>query len=501
MFRRLVHRLHAFGSDRRGNVLLLFGLTIIPTMLAIGAAVDYSRALNVKQRLGAALDAAALAVGGATGLTEQQLKDKAQAYFEANYPEAELGTPGELSVSVNDFKVTMSATANVGTTLMHLAGMSDMAVGANVEVTKKTRKIEVVMVLDNTGSMKNGGKIGALKTAATQLVDTLFDGEMVSSDLMMGLVPFAAAVNIGSEHLNSGWIDTQAESSIAAEDFSPGTNVLTLYNEISNRSWNGCVRARRAPFDTQDTAPAVASPDTLWVPYFAPDEPDVYGNYANRYASDGDYEGAHYDYDARQRYTGKYEDLSVNHINRGPNYNCRMPAVTPMINKKSDLISAIDDMVATGSTVIPAGLAWGWRLISPTEPFTEGGSSSDEGIVKAIVLLTDGKNSVAGGLKNNHNNSRYSAYGYARSGHLGMTNGNNATSTLNAKTTTLCNNIKAQNIRLYTITFKLNDGGTKNLMRNCASKSSMYYDAASNTNLQTVFEDIAKGLSELRISK
>lgn len=500
MFRRLVHRLHAFGSDRRGNVLLLFGLSIIPTMLAIGMAVDYSRALNVKQRLGAALDAAALAVGGSTGLTEQQLKDKAQAYFEANYPEAELGTPGELSVSVNDLKVTMSATANVGTTLMHLAGMSGMTVGANVEVTKKTRKIEVVMVLDNTGSMGNGGKIGALKKASKQLVNILFDGETVSSDVMMGLVPFAAAVNIGSEHLNSGWIDTQAKSSIAAEDFSPGTNVLTLYNEISNRSWNGCVRARRAPFDTQDTAPAVASPDTLWAPYFAPDEPDFSNRYPNRYASDGDYEGEEYDYDARQRYTGKYEDLEVSSSSRGPNFNCRTPAVTPMINKKDDLITAIDDMVSTGSTVIPTGLAWGWRLISPAEPFTEGGSSADEGIVKAIVLLTDGKNSVGGGM-NNHNRSRYSAYGYARSGHLGPTNGNNATSTLNAKTTMLCNNIKAQNIRLYTITFKLNDGSTKNLMRNCASKTSMYYDSSSNTNLQTVFEDIAKGLSELRISK
>ena len=28
-------------------------------------------------------------------------------------------------------------------------------------------------------------------------------------------------------------------------------------------------------------------------------------------------------------------------------------------------------MTARGPTVIPEGLAWGWRVLSPTEPFTK----------------------------------------------------------------------------------------------------------------------------------
>ncbi|MGI9382040.1 MAG: pilus assembly protein TadG-related protein [Methyloligellaceae bacterium] len=500
MFRGLVRLIRGFGSDRRGNVIIIFGFSVIPIALTIGLAIDYSRALNVKQRLGSALDAAALAVAASTGLTDDQLQEKAQAYFDANYPESELGTAGEISVSSNEHKVTMSVTGQVETTFMQIAGHHLMDVGASVEVTKKQRKIELVMALDNTGSMRHNGKIGALKDASELLIDILFGEETVSTDIKVGLVPFAAAVNIGSENLNSGWIDINAQSSLAAEDFTPGTNVLALYDQITNRTWNGCVRARPEPFDTQDTLPTVAAPDTLWVPYFVPDEPDFSG-YANRYVSDEGYEGGHFDYDARQRYSGKYAGLTIpGWEDDGPDDNCRTPTVTAMTNVKADLITAIDAMVSTGYTVIPAGLAWGWRLISPSEPFIEGAEYDDEDTVKAIILLTDGRNDVNGGT-GNHNRSRYSAYGYAQSGHLGSTNGSQAESTLNTKTSTLCTNIKEQNIRLYTITFQLSDGPIKDLMRDCASKTSMYYDSPSNSELQTVFEDIAKGLSELRISK
>jgi len=177
---------------------------------------------------------------------------------------------------------------------MHLAGINQVTVNAFTEVTLNEKQIELIMVLDNTGSMGWSGKLNALKTAASTLVDSLMvsnQNAAVNEDVKIGLVPFAAAVNIGADKLNSGWIDVLALSSIAGEDFQPGTNVLNLYNQIQNRSWNGCVRARPTPFDTQDTAPGGG--DTLWVPYFAPDEPDFW-SYYNRYASDSGYSGSYY---------------------------------------------------------------------------------------------------------------------------------------------------------------------------------------------------------------
>ncbi len=498
MWQRISSFLGRFAAERSGAVMLVFGIVLVPMLLGIGLAIDYSRALKTKQNLAQALDAAALAVGSWADLNEAKIKQKAQAFFDANYSSSNLGTPSSLNVVVQDGKITIS---DVDTTFMKMSGINQMSVGVLTEVTLNEKKIELIMVLDNTGSMGWSGKLDALKVAANALVDVLMVADQnaaVDEDVKIGLAPFAAAVNIGADKLNSGWVDLLGQSSIADEDFQPGTNVLDLYGQIQNRSWNGCVRARPVPYDTQDT-PAGGG-DTLWAPYFAPDEPDFY-SYYNRYASDSGYSGSTYDYDARQRYTGKYTNLTIpNSWSDGPDFNCRTAPVTPLTPIRGDVEAAINEMVATGNTVIPAGLAWGWRLISPGEPFSEGVAYEDNDTIKAIVLLTDGQNMVSGGM-GTHNRSQYSAYGFARSGHLGATNGSDAEDVLNGKTAALCTNIKAQDIRLYTITFKVSSSSTQDLMRNCATDPEMYYNSPSNEKLDAIFQDIAKGLADLRISK
>jgi len=504
MVRRLLEFLRTCSGDRSGSVMVVFAVTLVPVLLGIGMSVDYSRALAAKQRLSQTIDAAALAAGSWPDLNESQITAKAQEYISANFPSTIEGNPDQITVSKTDDILTITATSHVDTIFMKLAGINRVDVNSFTEVSLKQKKIELVMVLDNTGSMGWSGKLTALKDAAKLLIENLKSGSGSSAnndDVKIGLVPFAAAVNIGADKLNSGWIDTNAQSSIAGEDFAPGVNVLDLYNQINNQSWNGCVRARPVPYDTQDNSPGAGTPDTLWVPYFAPDEPDVGSSYYNRYASDSGYTGSTYDYDARQRYTGKYTSLTnSNKPNDGPDFNCLVPTVTPLTQIKGDAISAVETMIASGSTVIPAGLSWGWRLISPTEPFTEGVAYDDPDVVKAIILLTDGRNDVGGGLSN-HNKSFYNAYGYAQSGNLGNVNGWESESKLDAKTSTLCTNIKAEGVRLYTITFQLGDGPIKDLLRNCATETSMYYDSPSNEQLDSVFENIAKGLNDLRLSK
>lgn len=49
-----------FRMDQRGNVMMLFGLMLVPLMGFVGVAVDYSRASNLRQALNAAIDSAAL---------------------------------------------------------------------------------------------------------------------------------------------------------------------------------------------------------------------------------------------------------------------------------------------------------------------------------------------------------------------------------------------------------------------------------------------------------
>jgi hypothetical protein len=163
--------------------------------------------------------------------------------------------------------------------------------------------------------------------------------------------------------------------------------------------------------------------------------------------------------------------------------------------------------------VIPEGLAWGWRVLSPSIPFTEGVPYTDQDTIKAIILLTDGRNQVEGDI--GHNNSFYSAYGYAAEGHLGNTNGSETRAVLDAKTRTLCQNVKADkdgivtdnDVYIYTLTFQVPDGATRTMMQECATPPAdcpgdqCFFDSPTASDLDGAFEKIAIGLSQLRLAR
>ena len=120
------------------------------------------------------------------------------------------------------------------------------------------------------------------------------------------------------------------------------------------------------------------------------------------------------------------------------------------------------------------------------------------------MLLTDGENDVSGG-DNGFDKSTYNAFGFAKNGHLGNTSGSNANATLDTKTLAVCNAIKAagtpdKRIAVYTIGFQVSSA-SKTLLTNCATKPDMFYDSPSNDQLAGIFQDIAQGLSELRIAQ
>ena len=157
--RRLIER-------REGSLAVIFALCAIPVFIAAGMAIDIGRAYAVKVRLGAALDAAALAVGSEGGSqTQAQLGTDLQNYFTANYPSTALGTPSAVTpvpatASLTASTVNYQVQATVPMTLMRLIGVNSVTVTATAQ-TKKTTGLEIAIVLDNTGSMLCGPNDGA----------------------------------------------------------------------------------------------------------------------------------------------------------------------------------------------------------------------------------------------------------------------------------------------------------------------------------------------------
>ena len=54
-----------------------------------------------------------------------------------------------------------------------------------------------------------------------------------------------------------------------------------------------------------------------------------------------------------------------------PGHFARRRQIVPMTHDRGKIEDGIDAMTADGNTVIPEGLAWGWRTLSPGEPFTK----------------------------------------------------------------------------------------------------------------------------------
>ncbi len=527
-------RLRHLVEDQRGGVMMVVGLAIIPLFAVIGLAIDGGRGYLLKSKLSYAIDAAGLAGGRAfdTDLREQDI----MMYFDANFPPGYMGAElaaGSPDITFDDTEktITIVATATIPTRFMRVAGIQTMTVSARTVIKRELQGMELVLVMDNTGSMRGNGGMAAMKPAATTLINVLYGDRDTVPDLWVGLVPFSATVNIGSQH----------------------TDWLTGYNSTAYlpTEWKGCVEARAAPNDSNDATPA----DQLFTSFLWA---TTLNQYANPYYAAGAYDQntpstwGHYligdnEWDpAGLESALKLDNDLYQNEGTGPNLGCG-PAITPLLASKATILAAIDDMAPwhRGGTMSNLGLAWGWRVLSPLWRGLWGGDTPDTlpldyhtaNMHKVVILLTDGNNEwydypgitwTVGGqqhrsgvpganayptnisgfnyqtyFKNTlYPGADYTAYGRLSEGRLGTTSQSAANTILDDRMLSMCQAMKAQDILIYTMTFGATpDAGTQSLFSNCASKPEMYFNAPSGSQLQEAFEEIADQLSNLRIAE
>ncbi|HEY0266806.1 MAG TPA: pilus assembly protein [Rhizomicrobium sp.] len=269
-FRRLARPVRAFLRHRRGNVAMMFALSLVPLSMAAGAGLDYWRAVRVRQQMSEALDAAALAVGSSPGLSLANATALAQKYFAANYDvDASYGTPVVSIDATNGYNpkgsVTVTAADVMPTTVLAAAGAvfaqlfggepawKTLNVSTSSTVVWGQTKIWVGLVLDNTGSMCEPDsnpcpndasasiKINALKTASHNLLNTLQNASANPGDVLVSIVPFAKDVKVGTANVDATWIDwtdwATAPSSAPSSSVGPGSSCPWS----GNATYNGCL--------------------------------------------------------------------------------------------------------------------------------------------------------------------------------------------------------------------------------------------------------------------
>lgn len=443
-----------FSRDVAGNVTLVFGFCAIGVVGGVGLAIDTSVAYNVRAQLAAAVDAAALA--GARAFASPNRDNDIQNFFAANFQAGYMGAalqPLEIAVDNEARTVTVTGRATIPTYFMGLFGKDFTDVAATAEATLSSRDVEVALVLDVTGSMQYD--MDALRGAAHELVDIVVQDVQEPFYSKVALVPYSAAVNVGS------YADAVRGSYTSGTCTTPGCRYFKFEDATSNHKErthqiSTCVTERIGTEAYTDAAPNAAT-------------------------------------------------RKVGRAYLGSGNGCLSYQILPLSSDKPTLHQRINALNYGGSTAGQIGVAWGWYLVSPnfgylwpeeSRPKEYGEIHLGQEVMKVVVIMTDGEfNTIyADGViaKNSGSGSGNSDEKINKN----ATNGNGFT-----QAQKLCTNMKTAGVIVYTVGFAdASTGSAAQFVQNCATSSEHVYLPSTGAELRDAFRDIAVQISNLRIS-
>jgi Flp pilus assembly protein TadG len=439
-----------FRKDKSGNFGVVTAFLVVPLFACAGLAVDFSKAMVSKAELQSAADSAVLSAVSMPKSSNETMKAELTKVFIGNLSPALAGSASveDINISADNY-ITINAQSSIPLTLgaFFFKDSWQLKVAAQA-VRSDYQKVEVAMVLDNTYSM-TGQKLTNLKAAANALLDVFEKSK--NQNVRFALVPFSRYVNVGTANRNQLWLTVPDDYSTTkntcttskpvvsksgcktvtttgtndgvqttstkeqCDSYTYGEPVTSCSDKTSTYTWTGCVGSRNSPLDVNDTEPTL-------------------------------------------RYTGLL------------NTSCGS-AVVPLTTNYSTLRTAISKMVANNETYIPAGVLWGWNMLSPTQPFTEGEPKAT-GINKFLIIMTDGTNTLS------PNKSNY------------MLHTGTDTAKADSLMTTVCSNAKNAGLKIYTVAVGVT-GSTAEGLATCANDSSKAFSIEDSAKLVEVFKKIA----------
>ncbi|MBI1385964.1 MAG: hypothetical protein GC150_13750 [Rhizobiales bacterium] len=332
-------KLRRFTRDEKGGVLIFFSLAALVIIGVVGLAIDGARAYHANTRVGAALDAAALAAAKARneqGLEGDALRDYAERFFQSNVAGTGLDPVSYRNLSVRpgaNGRMTVSVDTVVENYFGGLFQIPTFEFTRAATAVYNIRDIELALALDITGSMCNPcSKINALKAASRDLVDILIsNANNPAQKVRLALAPYSAAVNAGA---------------IADEVLDPA----------APRDGD-CAIERSGAHAYTDTMPG----DGAWIASADPAAPPA-------------------DIDPTEN-TGSYF--------------CPNAEIMPLTDSASSLKARINSLSTGGWTAGHIGLAWAWYMISEEwASIWHSGSQpapyGDNDTIKAVLMMTDG---------------------------------------------------------------------------------------------------------------
>ncbi len=342
----------------------------------------------------------------------------------------------------------MSGSGNIKTDFMRVAGFPNLGFDTTSTAAWGNVRMRVAMVLDNTGSMKDDGKMPAMQTAAKSLIDQLSALAKNPGDIYISVVPFAKDVNLGTSYASQTYMDWTSWDTTNGTWGKCSDTSYTSKSTCENHSgkvwtpdhtkWTGCVTDRTQDYDTKNTVPSAGNAPTMVIPE-------------------------------------EYVSGSTSYCKTGS--STYLQPIVPLSYDWATLKTSITNMVPTGNTNQGIGMAWGWLTLGQGAPFNAPSLDSNYTYKQAIILLSDGLNTQ---------NRWYS----------------NAAQ-IDARQAILCTNAKAAGITVYTIQVNTatKADATSTVLQNCASGLDKFYLIRNANQTLTVFNSIGTSLSKLRVSR
>ena len=519
--RKLVAR---FSVDLGGNVAIIFALATLPLITFVGAAVDYGRANSVKVAIQSALNSTSLMLSKEAATdTSTQLQTNADSYFKALFtrPDAK-----NIKVFANftSGSTTMVVTVNseVPTTLLSIIGINKIDL-TNTSTSKwgETR-LRVALVLDNTGSMADAGKMSALQTATKSLLTQLKNAVTTNGDVYVSIVPFVKDVNLGAANWSSDYIywGTAAQDPTLSDnnswDANNGTCSAGSYSNRSSctshstcslsgyTSQSSCTGAGTCSISGKSTQSSCTSAGACSKSSIKTQSKCASKGYVWTAGiwTTGVWTTATWTANNHNTWNGCIVDRGNSSGPSIDNYdtNVASPAVTipaslygaeqygscpqPVMGLNYDwtsMTSLVNNMSPAGNTNQAIGLQLGWMSLVGGGPFSVPAMNPNYKYTQTIILLTDGLNTQ---------DRWYTSQ-----------------NSIDTRQQLTCNNINAAGITLYTIQVNTGNDPTSTLLQRCAGSpghypnSGKYFLLTSASQMLNVFTQIGTELSQLRIAQ
>jgi Flp pilus assembly protein TadG len=357
--RPLNARLRAFRREEDGMLMIFVLFLLVLMMMLGGLAVDLMRYEQRRVALQQTVDRAVLAAAAMT--QDLDPEDVVNDYFEkAGLSEYLQGV--DVDEGVNYKIVQADAHADLNPFFSQMMGIDQFDVPANSAAEQRITNVEIVMVLDVSGSMSEATgsttKIAAMRSAAMEFVDTIKAND-TANRISIAIVPYNAQVNIP--------VTLRDKYNITRQHGYAGVNCV----EFPTHSFNTLTISRTTAYPMYAFSDLTGSTDT-----------------SNAYT---DWNSSSY---GRMNTSASFCRTTASNIVRLPTDN----ATTAR--------NAINGLAAGGNTSVTLGMKWGVSLLDPSTrpmmaelisaghvPSTYAGRPydwTDEEAMKVIIVMTDG---------------------------------------------------------------------------------------------------------------